>query len=74
MAMAGGSTEKRKVEEADAAPEEGARRSKRRRWDSADDANADAGAAAEASEVAPATDEPAAEKPAPSVAEKLAKA
>ena len=49
MAMAGGSTEKRKVEEADAAPEEGARRSKRRRWDSADDANADAGAAAEAS-------------------------
>ena len=32
--MAGGSTEKRKAEEADAAPEEGARRSKRRRWDS----------------------------------------
>ena len=55
-------------------PEEGARRSKRRRWDSADDANADAGAAAEASKDAPATDEPAAEKPAPSVAEKLAKA
>ena len=73
-AMAGGSTEKRKAEEADAAPEEGARRSKRRRWDSADDANADAGAAAEASKDAPATDEPAAEKPAPSVAEKLAKA
>lgn len=67
--MAGGSAEKRKAEEADAAPEEGARRSKRRRWDSADDANADAGAAAEASK-----DEPAAEKPAPSVAEKLAKA
>lgn len=73
-AMAGGSAEKRKAEEADAAPEEGARRSKRRRWDSADDANADAGAAAEASKDAPATDEPAAEKPAPSVAEKLAKA
>lgn len=72
--MAGGSAEKRKAEEADAAPEEGARRSKRRRWDSADDANADAGAAAEASKDAPATDEPAAEKPAPSVAEKLAKA
>ena len=72
--MAGGSAEKRKAEEADTAPEEGARRSKRRRWDSADDANADAGAAAEASKDAPATDEPAAEKPAPSVAEKLAKA
>ncbi len=74
MAMAGGSTEKRKAEEADAAPEEGARRSKRRRWDSADDANAAAPASAEASKDAPATDEPAAEKPAPSVAEKLAKA
>lgn len=76
-AMAGGSAEKRKAEEADAAPEEGTRRSKRRRWDSADDSNAakdDAGAAAETDASKAATDEPAAKKPALSLAEKLAKA
>ena len=75
--MAGGSAEKRKAEEADAAPEEGTRRSKRRRWDSADDSNAakdDAGAAAETDASKAATDEPAAKKPALSLAEKLAKA
>ena len=76
-AMAGGSAEKRKAEEADAAPEEGTRRSKRRRWDSADDSSAakdDAGAAAETDASKAATDEPAAKKPALSLAEKLAKA